>query len=348
VKLQQVDSAEKLNGNAAAVIAPATRPNAPISPKPTRNVLLGLLLGLVLGIAAALLFEHLDDSIKTKDDIERSVPTLTVLGVIPLIPGWRNRSLPRVVAATEPTSPAAEAYRTLRTSIQFLGLDRSLKVLQVTSPIASEGKSTTLANLAVTLTQAGLRVVVVCCDLRRPRINEFFGLPNEVGFTSVLLGQVPLPNALQGVAGLPRLKVLSSGPLPPNPSELLSSRRTTDVLAQLGSQSDIVLVDCPPVLPVTDAAVLATKVDGTLVVASAGSTTYKDLARTVQLLGQVDAPVLGVVLNGGNTGTGYGYQYPYRQPTPAPTSNGRPPREAKGPKPEKAKASSNGSRRKIS
>jgi succinoglycan biosynthesis transport protein ExoP len=325
LKLQQVDSVDRVNGGAAAVLAPAVPATTPVSPTPVRTTLLGAFIGLVLGVGAAFLFEHLDDSVKTKDDVERKLPHVPVLGVLPLIPGWRNRTQTRLVAATDPTSPPAEAYRTLRTSIQFLSIDRAMRVVQVTSPVAAEGKSTTLANLAVTLSQAGLRVVVVCCDLRRPRIHEFFGLRNDVGFTSVLLGQVPLGRALQDVPSLGGLKVLTSGTLPPNPSELLSSKRTTDIFAQLGSQSDMVLVDCPPVLPVTDAAVLATKVDGTLVVASAGSTTYRDLTRTIQILSQVEAPLLGVVLNGGKAETHYDYQYRAVAAEPSTNGNGHKP-----------------------
>ena len=248
------------------------------------------------------------------------VPDLPVLGIIPLVQSWRNRSEPLVVSVTNPNSQAAEAYRTLRTSIQFMGLERSLRVLQVTSPVASEGKTTTLANLAVTLTHAGLRVIVVGCDLRRPRIGDFFNLPSDVGFTSVLLGQVPLAEAIQSVPGTPRLSVLTSGPLPPNPSELLSSPRTTDILMKLAEQADMVLVDCPPVLPVTDAAVLATKVDGTLVIVSAGSTTYNELAQTVQLLRRVNSRLLGIVLNGGAMATSYGYLY-HRPGAPVPNTS---------------------------
>ncbi len=345
LRLQQVDSAQKLNGSAAAVIGPATPSATPVSPTPRRNIALGAFVGLVLGVGAALLFEHLDDSVKSKEDIERMLPDLTVLGVIPLVPAWRNRSQTRLIAATEPTSSPAEAYRTLRTSIQFLSIDRSLRVLQVTSPIASEGKSTTMANLAVTLSQAGLRVVVVCCDLRRPRINQFFDLPNEVGFTSVLLGQVPLGVALQDVPNISRIKVLASGPLPPNPSELLSSQRARDLLTQLSKQADVVLVDCPPVLPVTDAAVLASKVDGTLLIASAGATTYKDLARAVQLLHQVDAPLLGVVLNNGTVETTYGYQSRQATAAQAPSMNGHGPTETES---ENPPAPSHRRRRKAS
>jgi non-specific protein-tyrosine kinase len=299
----------------------------------------------VLGAGGVLLFEHLDDSIKSKADIERVAPQLSVLGVIPIVAGWRNRAEPRVVANTEPTSPTAEAYRTLRTSVQFLGLDRPLRLLQVTSPVASEGKSTTLANLAVTLSQAGSRVIVVCCDLRRPRLHEFFNVPNDTGFTSVLLGQASLTAALQSAPGLPRVMVLASGPLPPNPSELLSSARTTELLKTLAMQSDIVLIDCPPVLPVTDAAVLAGKVDGTLVVASAGTTTAGDLTRTVQLLKQVDAPLLGVVLNGGSAETAYAY--PYRAQAPAPSRNGKGPKSDSAGSDKAAKSVTNGIRRKV-
>jgi capsular exopolysaccharide synthesis family protein len=328
LKLQQVDSADRVNGGAAAVLAPAVPASTPVSPTPIRTMLLGAFIGLVLGVGAAFLFEHLDDSVKTKDDVERKVPHIPVLGVLPVIPGWRNRTQTRLIAATDPTSPPAEAYRTLRTSIQFLSLDRAMKVIQVTSPVAAEGKSTTLANLAVTLSQAGLRVVVVCCDLRRPRIHEFFDIHNDVGFTSVLLGHVPLARALQDIPNLGSLKALTSGTLPPNPSELLSSQRTTDVLAQLRNQSDMVLVDCPPVLPVTDAAVLATKVDGTLVVASAGSTTYRDLNRTIQILSQVEAPLLGVVLNGGQAEAQYDYHYRAFAAEPSTNGNGHKPAKA--------------------
>ncbi|HUP70142.1 MAG TPA: CpsD/CapB family tyrosine-protein kinase [Acidimicrobiales bacterium] len=133
-----------------------------------------------------------------------------------------------------------------------------------------------LFSLAVALAQAGQRVVIVCCDLRRPRIHEFFGLSNAVGFTSVLLGDTPLSAAIQKVRGQERLAVLASGPIPPNPSELLSGRRTVEVLTAVQAEADIVLVDCPPVLPVTDAAVLSSRVDATLLVATAGETTRKE------------------------------------------------------------------------
>lgn len=305
----QVDAALKSGG--VQVVAPAAVPKSPVRPTPLRNSIFGLGVGLMFGTAAAFVFEQLDDSIKTKDDLGRAASNLSVLGVIPDVASWKNNAEARLVSRAEPSSPAAEAYRSLRTSIQFMGLDRKLQILQVTSPNASEGKTTTLANLAVALTQAGQTVAVLSCDLRRPRIHEYFGLSNTVGFTSVLLGETSLASAFQRVPGLPRLVVLASGRLPPNPSELLASSRTEQVLSALRSQVDIVLVDSPPVLPVTDAAVLSPRVDGTLLVAMAGQTTYKALARAVEILGNVDTTLVGAVLNGATAEAGYGYTYGY-------------------------------------
>jgi capsular exopolysaccharide synthesis family protein len=217
------------------------------------------------------------------------------------------------VAREDPGSTETEAYRTIRTSIQFMGLDHPLRTVQVTSAQPGEGKTTTLANLAVVLARAGQRVVVVCCDLRRPRVHEFFGLSNAVGFTSVLLGEVPLSQALQRVPGEERLALLASGPEPPNPSELLSGMRAVEIFTALQGLADIVLIDSPPVLPVADAAVVSTRVDGTLLVASVGSSTRKHVHRAMEMLRQVEAPVIGAILNRatGESGYGYGYGYGY-------------------------------------
>ncbi|MCA1844272.1 MAG: CpsD/CapB family tyrosine-protein kinase, partial [Actinobacteria bacterium] len=174
---------------------------------------------------------------------------------------------------------------------------------------------------AVALSSAGDRVVLVCCDLRRPRIHEFFGLSNKAGFTSVLLGELPLPVAIQAVPGHDRLTLLASGPLPPNPSELLSSRRTAEVLAALQDHADFVLIDSTPVLPVTDALVLSGRVDATLLVCAAEHTTGKDFARAVELLRQVDAPLVGTVFNGVAQESTYGYAnryYRYEKPVVSP------------------------------
>lgn len=292
---------------------PAVPPKSPSRPQPVRNALLALPVGLVFGIGLVFLFEYLDDSIKSKDDLQRATGAdVPVLGLIPVVP-WRDRAQAHVVSLENPTSPPSEAYRSLRTSVQFLGADDPLYCLQVTSASQGEGKTTTVTNLALMMARAGERpVVVVDCDLRRPRLHEFFDLPSEIGFTSVLLGEVPVSVALQRFDDEPGLSVLVSGPIPSDPSELLASRRTGEVLASLRADGALVLLDTPPVLPVTDALVVSKWVDATLLVTSAGQTTRRQVQRTMELLAQVDAPLVGTLLNQAPSGSGgYGYGYGY-------------------------------------
>ncbi len=291
-QLSQIQLAVSANDGGAQLVTPATSPTSPSSPRPARDVLIALVVGLLLGVSLAFLREYLDDSIRTKEDLELATPGTPALGLIPVVADWKDHTAATVVSLAEPSSAAAEAYRTLRTSIQYVGLDRPVSTLQVTSAAAFEGKSTTLANLAVALANAGQDVVVVCCDLRRPRLHDFFGVKNDVGFTSVLLGEAPLFSALQDVPGTDHLQILPSGPIPSDPSELLSGQRTVEILTVLASEADIVLIDSPPVLPVTDAAVLSTRIDAVLVLAAAGRTKRRDLARATELLRQVDAPVM--------------------------------------------------------
>jgi capsular exopolysaccharide synthesis family protein len=316
-RLNQIGvTAQLLGSQGAQIISNAETPTSPISPKPLRNGALALILGLILGVGLAFLREYLDDTVASKEDVERAVGQ-PVVAVVPSVRRWKDSESAYLVSRVEPMSSTAEAYRGLRTSVQFLGIDRPVRVMQITSPVSTEGKTTTLANLAVAFARSGQDVVVVCCDLRRPRLHQFFGLSNEIGFTSVLLGQVKLADALQEVPGEPRLRVLSSGPHPPNPSELLGSTRTAELLAELSASSDIVLVDCPPVLPVTDSLVLSRLVDATLLVARADVTRLDDLTRAAELLGQVRAPLVGVVLNGvaNRRGYGDGYGYGYHEYT---------------------------------
>lgn len=310
-----------LQTGAAEVLDPALLPTTPIRPAPVRNALLGFVLGLVLGCGLAVLADYLDDTLKGNEDLERHTAGFTLLGAIPLFGDWRNRGQARLITREDPGAPSSEAYRALRTSIQFMGLRRPLQTVLVTSPMSSEGKSTTLSNLAVTIAQSGRRVVVVDCDLRRPRIHQFFDLPNDVGFTSVLLGEVPVASALRnvplnlgasGVGASGSLRVLPSGPRPPNPSELLSTPRVAEILASLQGVADMVLIDTPPLLPVTDAVVLSQRVDGVILVATARVTGRREVRRAAELLRQAEAPVLGVVLNGANVDESYGYGYSYR------------------------------------
>ncbi|MEY2424651.1 MAG: tyrosine-protein kinase [Actinomycetota bacterium] len=296
------------------VLVKGAIPTVQTSPKPRQSAALAIALGLLLGIVAAIALDFLDDSVKHVEEVERIVRPLPILGAIPAIVDWRNRNQTRLVTIEDSGSTASEAYRSLRTSVQFAGLRRDAHCLQISSPVAAEGKTTTLANLAVTLSLAGQRVTVVDCDLRRPRVHEFFGLSNEVGFTSVLLGDHPLSHAVQHIA-LPngaRIQLLASGPLPPNPAELLGTTRVAELLAALKNENDYVLIDAPPVLPVTDAIVLASRVDGVILVATAKVTGRRDLTQAVTAFASADSPVLGVVVNGAEVSTAYNYEYSYR------------------------------------
>lgn len=306
----QVDSAQKTGG--AQLVEQAALPEDPVSPKPLRNSGLGLLLGLLLGVGLVFLLDQLDDDLKSKEEVEAASGGLPVLGLIPEVDHWKDRTIALLSDATKEERVAAEAYRALRTSVLFLGLDRQMRSIQVSSPLQGEGKSTTTANLAVTLAEAGTRVIAMCCDLRRPRLHEFFGLSNEKGFTSVLLGLNPLQEVVQQVPGIANLKLVASGPVPTNPSELLLSERAANIITVLQTQCDVLLLDCPPVLPVTDAVAMSQRVQGTIVVVSAGQTSRRELRRTVEVLRQVNAPLLGSVINGiSRTDSGYGYGYGY-------------------------------------
>ncbi|NOZ50291.1 MAG: CpsD/CapB family tyrosine-protein kinase [Chloroflexi bacterium] len=200
-----------------------------------------------------------------------------------------------LVTLQDARSPQAEAFRSLRTNLDFSSLDHPLHTLLITSAEPDEGKSTTLANLGVIYAQTGKRVVLIDSDLRRPRLHQLFGLNNNVGLSSAILdadAALPLQNT-----DIPGLQVITSGPLPPNPADLLASQRMSNLLQQLCEEADIILLDAPPVIAVTDAAVLATKVDGVLLAVSAGRTTRDHAQRAKALLDKVKARIVGAVLN---------------------------------------------------
>ncbi len=204
---------------------------------------------------------------------------------------------PGLITIMDPLAPASEAYRTLRMNLQFASLDHPLRTLLVTSPGPGEGKSTTLANLAVTMAQVERRVIVADCDLRRPYLHQMFGLSNESGLTTMMLDDQALNAPPLQATAVKGLQLLASGPLPPRPADLLGSQRMEQVLKRLLDDADIVILDAPPVVAVTDAVVLSTKVDGVLLVVSAGETKREHARRAIERLRKVNARVLGVVLN---------------------------------------------------
>jgi capsular exopolysaccharide synthesis family protein len=276
----------------------------------------------LVGLALALLRDYMDDRIRGREELESATRGLPIIGMIPDVSDWRDRREAFLVELARPRSPAAEAYRSLRTSIQFMAVDRPVKLFQITSAAQGEGKTTTSANLAVAMAQAGSRVVLVSCDLRKPRIHEFFGLSNEKGLTSVLLGDMDIHDALDSVAEVSNLSLLGSGPIPPNPSELLVGARARQIFKQLCDEFDVVLLDSSPLLPVADGSVLAGFADAVVLVASANVSTKRDITRSMELLERVTANVVGTVLNRAVAADTYayyryGYGYGYGAPPEA-------------------------------
>lgn len=214
---------------------------------------------------------------------------------------------PELITLTNPRSPASEAYRTLRTNLIFSSINQALHTLVVTSPAPEEGKSVTLANLAITFAQGGKKTLLVDCDLRRPNQHTIWGAPQEPGLTSAMLGtgkKLPLQ-----ATGVENLSLLTSGPLPPNPADLLGSPRMDAVIKQLRGEAEIVLFDAPPVIAVTDAVLLATRLDGVLLVIRAGVTSRDHAERAKELLEQVNARLVGAVLTNAQTDAGMGGYY---------------------------------------
>jgi capsular exopolysaccharide synthesis family protein len=292
----------------ATIVDPASLPTTPVSPQPVRNIGLAVLVGLLLGVAAAFVRELLDTSIKGSEDIGE-VTEVPVLGRIQFDSGVSKQPL---LSDLTSTSPRVEAFRILRTNLQFVDVDRDKKIFVVTSPMPREGKTSTASNTAIAVQSAGLRTLLIDGDLRRPQLADLFGLEPSVGLTSILLGEIDLEEAVQHH---PRsgLAVLTSGTLPPNPAELLQSQAMRQVLDKVRREYDVIVIDTPPLLPVTDAALLATQADGAVVVVRQGKTTRDQLTHSMERLHAVGARPLGVTLNmvraASRRSGGYGYRY---------------------------------------
>jgi len=272
----------------------AAVPTEPISPSPSRKGALGLAGGLVLGLVLASLLDKVDDRLRGREDLEAA--GVTIIGQLPRVALRQLQDGP--VALLVPGSPSTEAYGALGTNLRRIAEGRPMRCIQVTSSTSNEGKTTVLANLAVSLAQAGTRVIMVDCDLRRPKLHDAFGLANEVGLSSVLSGQRSLAEVIANVEGLP-LAVLTAGPAPPDVSELLTSDRARAVMETLRSNCDILLIGGPRVLGVPDALIISRYVDAVLFVARPKRSTKRQLAQALELLEKVAAPVVGTVLNGG-------------------------------------------------
>ena len=279
----------------------AALPTAPSSPNPTRNLALGALLGLILAGGYVAQRHSVDRKLRTKEDVEAKF-RVNVVGSVPdtevLMHGAWER--PRIAvdgeAGDPAVGPASEAFRKLRTNMMYMNVDNPPRVVVVTSPMPGDGKSTVAANLAAAIDASGQKVVLVDGDLRRPSVATWFGLVEGVGLTDVLAGRIPWEDALQTTTAHPHLRILGAGSIPPNPSELLGSQSMQQLMKKL-SVDAIVVIDAPPLLPVTDAAVLAAAADGAFVVVSAGKTQDTQLATALSHLEAVEATALGVILN---------------------------------------------------
>lgn len=320
------------NGNPdnIKIAAKAIAPSSPFGPQRNRNIMIAMLLSLAAGIGLAFLMDYLDDSVKSSDDIGRhlGLPTLALIphhsttdkrriGVGSLVPANGQASpATSIVTLEERHSPMAEAYRHLRTSLLFSSAGKPPQTILVTSSQPSEGKTTTAINTAITLAQSDVDVVIIDCDLRRPRLHSYFDMENTQGLTNYLSGEPNTDHLIKRCKGLPKLRVITSGPIPPNPAELLSSDEMKKLLQFLRGRYKHVIIDSPPAISFTDAAILSTLVDGVVLVAMAGKSSLHLMRKFKQRLGNIGARVYGVVLNGikansveyGYYGAGY-YDY---------------------------------------
>ncbi len=286
-------------------------PTYPFAPSTTRNLLLGIVLGLIAGVSAALLIERFDTRLRGRAAIEE-VSDASILGTFAPETGTGSELLLRDL---ETYSGRAEAYRQLRTHLQFVGVDGGVRSVLMTSSVPGEGKSTTAANLAIVLAENGVRVLLVDADLRRPRIDSLLGLERSVGLTTVLTGRIALEDAIQEVSFGQPLSVLTAGALPPNPSEMLASARMEQLVADMTDQFDVVIIDSPPLVGVSDPSSLATMVSGVLLVASADGRLQRDqFTQALENLKFVHARLFGLVLNRVDLGKRKGY-YGYESRT---------------------------------
>jgi receptor protein-tyrosine kinase len=306
-KLQELRVDEQLETGSGRVVSTAVVDPTPVSPKVARNTALGLAIGLVFGIGMAFLYEYLDNTIKSTEEAEKLYGA-PVLGHIPF-EKFEKGEKRRLTIAQHPGSPAAESYRVLRNSLDFINFEHDIKTLVVSSAAPGEGKSTVAANLAAGLAQAGQKVVLVSCDFRRPTTETFFGVTNMIGLSEVLTGADSLKSALQR-PGEEQLLVLTSGKMPPNPSELLGSQKMKELIESLEEWGDWVIIDTPPLLAVADPAAVARWADGVLVVTRGGQSTRDAAKKAREMLEKVGAKIIGTVVWGleeGPGGRGYGY-----------------------------------------
>jgi len=317
---KEIDITGPMRANNVRVLERAIVSGVPTRPKPVQNLVVGLLLGLGVGIALAFAIEALDNTLKTQTDVEQCLG-VPVLGLVPIIGATAAKEATQLDdhlrerdlgVFLDPKSVAAECCRSIRTNILFMSPDRPLRTMVVTSPSPQEGKTTTAINLGVTMAEAGGRVLIVDTDMRRPRLHRSFGVPNQNGISTVIVGKATLEEAIKRT-DVPNLDVLTCGPVPPNPSELLHTDRFGAVLADCSKLYDRIILDSPPTSAVTDPAVLGNLADGVVLVIKAGDTTREAALHARKQLSAAKARLFGVVVNAIDfSNPAYGYEYYYR------------------------------------
>ncbi len=324
-KYEETRISEAAKSAGVEIVDTAKPPEFPVKPRKKLNILFGMLFGFALGVGITLLIDLLDDTIKTPEELERM--SLTALGTIPIvnIEDIRRRMKrqgkeltaqdearieSKMITRFSPKSPISEAYRSLRTNIQFSDIDNPKRVILMTSSATKEGKSTTCVNLAITFAQTGSRVLLVDSDLRRPTLHNFFNVDKMYGLSNVLIGSLAFGDVIKRTE-VENLDLITAGDIPPNPAEMVASERMRVFLEEARNRYDVVLLDSPPVVAVTDAAILTTRADATIVVVSSGMTGRAELKRALGLIQSVGSNVLGVILNGLDIKKMYGSYYYY-------------------------------------
>jgi len=293
-------------------VEPAVPDYEPIRPQPVTNTLLGTVVGLMLTGGIIFIIEYLDDSVKTPEEISRIVSS-PIIGYVPNIQysGLNGHSPHSVYTLENPRSPTAEAFRSLRTNIEFAGVAKKLRTIIITSTGPQEGKSTIAANLAAIMVQGGNRVILIDADMRRPFVHKLFNFENRLGLSEYFRNEVSIADTFKHVESTQQLIAIPSGKLPPNPAELLNSAKMQELLRELESQADYILLDCPP-MAVTDPVVLSSKVDGTLFVVQPAVTKLHSMTIALNQLERAQARVIGIVMNNINSQFSYYYETYYQ------------------------------------
>lgn len=289
------------------VIEKAEVPTSPAKPNKFRNILLGLVIGLMGGVGLAFFIEYLDNTVKSAEDVEQKF-NVPVLGIIELLD--KEKGPAEDIALRDPHCNITENYRAVRTSIMLSTADRPPKHILVTSIAPQEGKTTTTVNLAAVLAQSGHNVLLMDADLRRPRLRRIFGIETDTGLSTYLAGTSDIEFFTP--KGIEHIQVVPSGPVPPNPSELIGSKHLQTLVASLEEKFDFIVWDSPPLFAAAESLVLSKMLSGTIIVTRAGKTTYKELERGIKSIQDIEARVLGVVINGLDIKESMRYNYNYR------------------------------------